>query len=146
MIIFVILLLIFLCIAFGYVGAILITEWKKPEKPMIEIFEENGFTRLYFSEDVVVECDDKKQTLNDIRETNGLSRVEDPHTIEVGDRHMDTMEKSFNDSCYPKESWKYTFENGESTNSNHPLSYDELKPFVDKNGPVKSDGLEVIKS
>ena len=129
MIIFIILLLIFLCITFGYVGAILITEWKKPEKPMIEIFEENGFTRLRFSEDVIVECDDKKQT-----------------TIEVGDRHMDTMEKSFNDSHYPKESWKYTFENGESTNSNHPLSYDELKPFVDKNGPVKNDGLEVIKS
>lgn len=107
-----IILLIFLCIAFGYVGAILITEWRKPEKPMIEIFEENGFTRLRFSEDVIVECDDKKQTMNDIREANGLPRVEDLDTVEVGDRHMDTMEKSFNDSHYIKESWKYTFENG----------------------------------
>ena len=146
MIIFSILLLVFLCIAFGYVGALLITKWRKPEKPKLEIFEENGRTILRFSNDIIVKCDDKKQTMNDIREANDLPRVEDPHTVEVGDRHMDTMEKSFNDSCYPKESWKYTFENGKSTNSNHPLSYDELKPFVDKNGPVKDDGLEVIKS
>lgn len=65
----------------------------------------------------------------------------------TGDRHADTIEKSFNNNevKHPNESWKYTFENGESINSNRPLSYDELKPFVDENGPVKDDGLEVIK-
>lgn len=68
-------------------------------------------------------------------------------TIGVGDPHSDTIEKSFskNDFRYSDEYWKYTFEDGESEKSDHPLNYEELKPLVDIHGPVKQDGLEVIK-
>lgn len=70
---------------------------------------------------------------------------EDP--IGVGDPHSDTIEKSFtkNDFRYSNEYWKYTFEDGKSKKSDHPLSNEELKPLTDVHGPVKHDGLEVIK-
>ena len=67
--------------------------------------------------------------------------------IGIGDPHSDTIEKSFskNDFRYSDEYWKYTFVDGESEKSNHPLSNEELKPLVDIHGPVKPEGLEVIK-
>lgn len=67
--------------------------------------------------------------------------------VTTGDRHSDTIEKSFskNDFRYSEEYWKYTFEDGESEKSDHPLSYEEMKPLTDEHGPVKDDGLEVIK-
>ena len=70
---------------------------------------------------------------------------EDP--IGIGDPHSDTIEKSFtkNDFRYSNEYWKYTFEDGKSEKSDHPLSNEELKPLVDIHGPVKPEGLEVIK-
>lgn len=65
----------------------------------------------------------------------------------TGDRHSDTIEKSIskNDFRHAKEYWKYTFEDGESKNSDHPLSNEEMGPLVDIHGPVRQDGLEVIK-
>ncbi len=65
----------------------------------------------------------------------------------TGDRHADTIEKSFskNDFRYSEEYWKYTFEDGKSKKSDHPLSYEEMKPLTDAHGPVKDKGLEVIK-
>lgn len=65
----------------------------------------------------------------------------------TGDRHADTIEKSFskNNFRHAKEYWKYTFEDGESEKSDHPLSNEEMEPLVDIHGPVKQDGLEVIK-
>lgn len=67
--------------------------------------------------------------------------------VTTGDRHSDTIEKSFskNDFRYSEEYWKYTFEDGESEKSDHPLSYEEMKPLTDAHGPVKDDRLEVIK-
>ncbi len=67
--------------------------------------------------------------------------------VTTGDRHSDTIEKSFskNDFRYSEEYWKYTFEDGKSKNSDHPLSYEEMKPLTDVHGPVKDNGLEVIK-
>ena len=65
----------------------------------------------------------------------------------TGDRHADTIEKSFskNNVKHSEEYWKYTFEDGGSEKSDHPLSNEEMKPLVNIHGPVKQDGLEVIK-
>lgn len=114
-----------------------------------------GFVLCYFYYEVIkkddsAEIDDDKlpvvnyNLLSDHFFDYDLSKQD---FVITGNRHADTIEKSFskNDIKHAKEYWKYTFKDGESMKSDHPLSNEELKPLVDIHEEVKPDGLEVIK-
>lgn len=44
-----------------------------------------------------------------------------------------------------KDKFKYTFEDGHIEITDHPLSVEEMRPFKEKYGVLKPDGLAVIK-
>jgi len=107
-----------------------------------------GFVLCYFYYEVIkkddsAEIEDDKPSTDNFFDYD-LSKKD---FVITGDRHADTIEKSFskNEVKHAKEYWKYTFKDGESVKSDHPLSNEELKPLVDIHEEVKPDGLNVIK-
>lgn len=110
--------------------------------------------QLYYE---VIKKDDSAEKIDELKESDPAANYSSKHFFDydlskqdfviTGDRHADTIEKSFskNEVKHAKEYWKYTFKDGESVKSDHPLSNEELKPLVDIHEEIKPDGLEVIK-